>query len=189
MKRPQKFETIFHLIWHFLSKRQIKWKIISFFVAFLEKLNFILLWRLSVPNSLSFYRPKTILDWSNCFWNKPKRFEMGQKSYLVRDIKPLNNHFFSPIFSSLRVEKVNKIVFFQFWTNKKFLFFFNCWNWEKFVEKIEENKIGCLVVWCHRQDISGEMSFLVRSKIIWTNYFSIAVCKKCQMKWIAFMDK
>ena len=40
MKRPQKFETISHLIWHLLSKRQIRWKIISKFVAFLENLNF-----------------------------------------------------------------------------------------------------------------------------------------------------
>ena len=40
MKRPQKFETISHLIWHLLSKRQIKWEIASKFVAFLENLNF-----------------------------------------------------------------------------------------------------------------------------------------------------
>ena len=40
MKRPQKFETISHLIWHLLSKRQIKWEIVSKFVAFLENLNF-----------------------------------------------------------------------------------------------------------------------------------------------------
>ena len=32
-------ETIFHLIWHFLSKRQIKWKIVSNFLTFLKKLN------------------------------------------------------------------------------------------------------------------------------------------------------
>ena len=40
LKRPQKFETISHLIWHLLSKRQIMWEIISNFVAFLEKQNF-----------------------------------------------------------------------------------------------------------------------------------------------------
>ena len=40
LKRPQKFQTIFHLIWHFLSKHQIKWKLVSNFVAFLENLNF-----------------------------------------------------------------------------------------------------------------------------------------------------
>ena len=40
MKRPQKFETISHLIWHLLSTRQIKWEIVSKFVAFLENLNF-----------------------------------------------------------------------------------------------------------------------------------------------------
>ena len=39
-KKATKFETIFHLIWHFLSKLQIKWKIVSNFVFFLEKLNF-----------------------------------------------------------------------------------------------------------------------------------------------------
>ena len=31
-------------------------------------------------------------------------------------------------------------------------FLFNCSNWEKFVEKIGENKIGCLVVRSHEQD-------------------------------------
>ena len=31
--------------------------------------------------------------------------------------------------------------------------FFNCLNWEKLVEKIGENKIGCLVVWCYEQDM------------------------------------
>ena len=40
MKRPQKFETISHLIWILLSKRQIKWDIVSKFVV-LENLNFI----------------------------------------------------------------------------------------------------------------------------------------------------
>jgi hypothetical protein len=41
LKRPQKFETISHLIWHLLSKRQITWEIVLNFVAFLENLNFI----------------------------------------------------------------------------------------------------------------------------------------------------
>ena len=40
MKRPQKFETISHLIWYLLSKHQIMWEIVSNFVAFLENLNF-----------------------------------------------------------------------------------------------------------------------------------------------------
>ena len=31
LKRPQKFETISHVIWHLLSKRQIKWEIVSNF--------------------------------------------------------------------------------------------------------------------------------------------------------------
>ena len=40
LKRPQKFETISHLIWHLLSKYQIMWEIVLNFVAFLENLNF-----------------------------------------------------------------------------------------------------------------------------------------------------
>ena len=40
------------------------------------------------------------------------------------------------------------------WTNEKFIFFFISSNWEKFVEKIEGNKIRRLVVWCHEQDIA-----------------------------------
>ena len=49
LKRPQKFETISHLIWQLLNKRQIMWEIVSNFVAFLENLNFnakcnLLLW-------------------------------------------------------------------------------------------------------------------------------------------------
>ena len=39
-KTPQKYETISHLIWQLLSKSQIKWKIVSKIVAFLENLNF-----------------------------------------------------------------------------------------------------------------------------------------------------
>ena len=40
MKRPEKFETISHMIWNLLIKRQIKWKIVSKFVVFSENLNF-----------------------------------------------------------------------------------------------------------------------------------------------------
>ena len=29
-----------------------------------------------------------------------------------------------------------------FWTNKKFVFFFNCPNWEKFMEKLGETRFG-----------------------------------------------
>ena len=46
LKRPQKFETSFHLICHLLNRCQIKWKIVSNFVAFLEKLNFNYLFRI-----------------------------------------------------------------------------------------------------------------------------------------------
>ena len=47
LKRPQKFNTISHLIWHLLSKRQIMWEIVSNFVAFLENLNFIIVVKLN----------------------------------------------------------------------------------------------------------------------------------------------
>ena len=40
----------------------------------------------------------------------------------------------------------------MFWTNKNIVFFFNCSNWEKIADEIGENKISCLVVWCHEQD-------------------------------------
>ena len=40
LKRPQKCETIFHLIWQLLSKRQIMWDMGLNSVAFLENLNF-----------------------------------------------------------------------------------------------------------------------------------------------------
>ena len=35
----------------------------------------------------------------------------------------------------------------------------NYWNWEKFEEKIGENKIGCLVIWRHEQDTNLRYSF------------------------------
>ena len=35
---------------------------------------------------------------------------------------------------------------------EKVRFLFQLLNWEKFVEKIGENKIRGLVVWCHEQD-------------------------------------
>ena len=41
LKRPQKFDTISHLIWHLLSKGQIMLEIVSNFAASLENLNFI----------------------------------------------------------------------------------------------------------------------------------------------------
>ena len=68
-------------------------------------------------------------------------------------------NFFLEFFSVIAVETENKLfigpkqVLFQFWINEKFVFFFYCSNWEKFVEKIGENKIGCLVVWCYEQDV------------------------------------
>ena len=76
-------------------------------------------------------------------------------------------NFVSPIFSmnfsqfELLKNKTNFLLvqnrfFSQFRTNEKFVIFFNCSNWEKFVEKIGENKIGCLVVWCHTEHIGPQ---------------------------------
>ena len=65
------------------------------------------------------------------------------------------HNFFHEFFSASAVEKENKLfigpkhVFSWFWTNETFIYFFNCWSWEKLVEKIGENKIGCLVVLIH----------------------------------------
>ena len=99
--------------------------------------------------------------WFICLRTGPSQIE-NTFWYLVRDIKPSNNqfcfpHFFPRIFVSFSSWKRketfywSKTVFFcQFWTNEKFVFFS---NWEKCVEKIWENKIGCLVVWCHEQDM------------------------------------
>ena len=42
-----------------------------------------------------------------------------------------------------------------FWTYKQFVLFFNCSNWEKFKERIGENKIRCLVVWSHELVINN----------------------------------
>ena len=89
--------------------------------------------------------------------------EFGVSEYsilFVTSIHQTTNHvfpnFFHEFFSVLAVERENKLLFIgqkqsQFWTNEKFVFFFNCSNWEKFAEKIGENKIGCLVVWSHEQ--------------------------------------
>ena len=49
-----------------------------------------------------------------------------------------------------------------------FFFSYNCQNWEK----IGENKIGCLVVWCHEQDkywaliMTTETIFIFKIKFI-----------------------
>ena len=41
-----------------------------------------------------------------------------------------------------------------FGSMKSFFFsFFKCSSWEKFEGKFGKNKIVCLVVWCHKQDI------------------------------------
>jgi len=58
-------------------------------------------------------------------------------------------NFILEFFSVLTVEKEkkkiigSKKVFFECWTDEKFIFFFNCSNWEKFVEeKFVEEKWG-----------------------------------------------
>ena len=59
--RPQKFETISHLIWHLLSKRQIICEIVSNCVDFLENLNFN-----SYLNTVS---PHTVSSLENVFFS------------------------------------------------------------------------------------------------------------------------
>ena len=59
--------------------------------------------------------------------------------------------FFYEFFSVCAFEKERKLFIGLkprknlFWTNKKFVFLFNCSSWEKFVEKIGGNKIGGLM--------------------------------------------
>ena len=54
--------------------------------------------------------------------------------------------------SGIGYETENNIMF---WTNKKFVFFFHCSNWEKFVDKIgrymKEKKIYTYVFWVVRR--------------------------------------
>ena len=70
-----------------------------------------------------------------------------------------------------------KQVFPQFWTNEKFLFFFNCSNWERLGKKI----LFFLVVWCHEQDTNQNKQqiswkkfrfrrFKIRENMWWTRY-------------------
>ena len=103
----------------------------------------------------TFYWSKTdfssVLDqWKVCFL-----FQLFKQPILFPPIFSRNFSQFDYI-----LEKWNKLfigpihIFPQFWTNEKFVFFFNCSNWEKFVGKIGENKIGCLVVWCHEQYVA-----------------------------------
>ena len=65
---------------------------------------------------------------------------------------------FSPIFSTnfSQLEQLIKKtkVFSRFWTIWKVCFLFQMLKLRKFHRKIWGNKIGCLVVWCHEQDIS-----------------------------------
>ena len=118
--------------------------------------------------------------WSNYFWScicidiryHEIIFESPTNSniYLVHDINPPNNpscfpQFFPGIFLSLSswIRKQtfywSKQVFSLFWTNGKFVFIFKCSNWEMFLEKIGENKIGCLVVRCLERDNSEFLKY------------------------------
>ena len=91
-------------------------------------------------------------------------------------------NYFNKFFSVWAVEKENKLfigpkqVFFsQFWSNKKLFFVFK-WTEKNSWKKIEGNKIGCLVVWCHKQDTSFENGLPAKS--IFTVIF------KYQMNWL-----
>ena len=60
-------------------------------------------------------------------------------------------NFFHEFFSVWAVEKENKLFIGLkmgkklWWPNNKFILFFNCEHWEKIVNRIGENKIGCLI--------------------------------------------
>ena len=109
---------------------------------------------------------KVMITTSMSWWQKnlyQTRLNSKQGQYLVRDIKPPNHQscfsqLFYEFFSVWAVEKENKLFVglklrFFFWTNKNFVFFFNCLNWDKFVVKLGKTR---LVVWCHEQVTSKE---------------------------------
>ena len=86
-------------------------------------------------------------------WFQIHKWAHGIKVWIVLIIKPPDNEFriydflaniYYDFFLNWQNEK-NKM----FWTNKKFVFLFNWSNWQKFEEKIGENKIRCLVLWSH----------------------------------------
>ena len=75
---------------------------------------------------------------------------------------------------SFSIVKLRKKLF----CTNKFVFFFNCSNWEKFEEKIGENKIGCLVVWCHAQDTRIDKSQMDSKKLKWAD--DIVILLECE---------
>ena len=81
--------------------------------------------------------------------------------------------FFHKFFSVKQLKKKNKLFMRLklrdnlFWTNKKFVIFFNCWNWDKLVKKI-----GCLLNWCHGK-IQVTKSFIAKKKIWIFLYFFV----------------
>ena len=58
-------------------------------------------------------------------------FRFGQ--FRILNLRILLTNIYYDCFFNWQTEKKN-----LFWTNKKFVFFFNCSNWEKIVEKIRE---------------------------------------------------
>ena len=79
-------------------------------------------------------------------------------------------HFFPGIFLSFRSWKSKQtfywsttVFFSQFWTNEKFVFFFNCSTEKKSWKKLGKTK---LVVWCHKQLINNKTKRKYRWKIL-----------------------
>ena len=70
-----------------------------------------------------------------------------------------------------------------FWTIKKYVFFFNCSSWEKFVDETVENKIRCLVVWSHelitRLEICQNLKFVRWKNVVNTSLY----LKKLNPSW------
>jgi hypothetical protein len=127
--------------------------------------------------------------------------------YLVRHIKlPI---LFSPIFSTnfSQLEQLkkktncwSKTVFFFSFGPINFLFLFQPSNWEKIVEKIGDNKIGCLVLfdvtnkiqkkhsnYIHNKDSDLKSSWAKYWKLLHcTIYFQICCIKKKKKSWTFF---
>ena len=90
--------------------------------------------------------------WSTIFLTLPYSWHQTIKPQIL-----VFQIFFYKTFPAWAVEKENKLftdpkpILSSFWTNEKFVFFFIWTNCEKFPEKIGENKIRGLVVWCHEK--------------------------------------
>ena len=113
--------------------------------------------------SKGFWQQKNTIFWWRTDLNRNLMRVSKCNLYLVHCIKPPNHEscflqFFPRIFLSFSSWKRkqffywSKQVFSHFWTNEKFVLFFNCSTWKKFVEKIGGNKIRGMVVWSYEQD-------------------------------------